>query len=732
MPTAPRALRTMLLAATLSTALALAPGAAAQPGAGATIIGSGLSGRPFVLEDDLVLENLGLYEAVRAYDDPAAPTWFDLYDHSQDGYWDRVLHDDGLVVALRDGSPAGLDVVDVSDPTDLRPLASLGGASYTGAWLDGRALVVSLPAALLSYDLADPTTPAFRSVAVIAEHAGRRWLTGVGDVLLAVAGPATLQAFDASDPLLLTDLGARPLDAQRIDALAAGDGVLYALLATTAGGQTAVDLATYAVQGDGSLVATDRRNLVTAREAAGTHLVRRGQLLLAAAGSVHALDVTAPTTPAPVWQLPHAPDHLELSARRMFVAADGVLHIYDRPASGQAPAAPVTREMLPRLQTIAGSGPDQTAQMYDDRSLLRPIDARNPAHPVLGPAFETGVDGAFVQHGTLGVMRASAGILQLIELSDPTAPVLLGRLQEEATYLNATLGKNVLALEAVRESIELRLYDLADPTDLTLAAAIEDYGTLDVGADLLVVRRLNRIQIYDIADLSRPKRASAPGVVGSVLDATIAQGHVYVLAEVAPGSVVLHALDVADPRDPILRATTPLSHYAADLTLHGDRLYATGFIWGHIVSLAEPAAPRQAAVFPAWGQSGRGLAFNGDVTTVGGWLLSLRDETFAPTAVGDQGPPRAPAVVLQAAPNPFNPATTIRFALDRVREVTLSVHDLRGRHVTDLLSGSLPAGEHRATWRGRDASGRPVASGPYLLRLHGPGLEATRMVTLVK
>ncbi len=728
MPHAGRSLPALLLAALL-----IVPAiTTAQPASGTTVIGSGLSGRPFVIEDDLVLENLGLYEAVRAYDDPQAPTWLDLYDHSQDGYWQRMLHDDGLVVAVRDGNPGGLDLVDVSDPAAVRPLASLEGTSYTGAWLSGRALVASLPSALLSYDLSDPAAPVFRSVASIADHPGRRWLTGVGQVLLAMAGPATLQAFAAEDPLLLTDLGPRPLDADRIDALAAGDGVLYALLATTANGQTAVDLGTYAVQPDGTLTPTDRRNLVTGREVAGTHLVRRGDLLLAGAGSVHALDLADPAAPAPAWELPLAPDHLEVSARRIFVATGEQLRIYDRPAFGHAPAEPVVRDMLPRLQTIAGSGPFQTAQVYEDRSLLRPIDARNPTHPVLGPAFETGVDGSFVQRGVVGAMRGSEGVLQLLDLTDPKDPGFLGRLQEEATYLNVTLGPQVMALEALRESIELRLYDLADPADPLPTAAIEDFGTLAVGEGLLVVRRLTRVQIYDITDLARPKRASAPGVVGRVLDAVIHRGHIYVLAEVGPGSVVVHALDVADPREPVLISSAPLAHYAADLTLHAQRLYAMGFNWGHILSLSDPAEPQQTAVFPAWGQSGRGLAFNGDVTTVGGWLLSLRDETFAPASAPDQGPPPAAGVILRAAPNPFNPATTVTFALDRAREVTLSVHDLRGRHVADLLTGALPAGEHRAVWRGRDAAGRPVASGAYLLRLHGSGLEALQMITLVK
>jgi len=34
-----------------------------------------------------------------------------------------------------------------------------------------------------------------------------------------------------------------------------------------------------------------------------------------------------------------------------------------------------------------------------------------------------------------------------------------------------------------------------------------------------------------------------------------------------------------------------------------------------------------------------------------------------------------------------------------------------------LVAGFAPAGDHAATWDGRDDAGRPVASGTYLLRL---------------
>lgn len=72
---------------------------------------------------------------------------------------------------------------------------------------------------------------------------------------------------------------------------------------------------------------------------------------------------------------------------------------------------------------------------------------------------------------------------------------------------------------------------------------------------------------------------------------------------------------------------------------------------------------------------------------------------------------------LSAAPNPLNPATVIRYTVSAAGPVRLTIHDIAGRRVATLVEGNRDAGEHVATWRGRDASGRPLPSGVYLLRL---------------
>ncbi len=74
-------------------------------------------------------------------------------------------------------------------------------------------------------------------------------------------------------------------------------------------------------------------------------------------------------------------------------------------------------------------------------------------------------------------------------------------------------------------------------------------------------------------------------------------------------------------------------------------------------------------------------------------------------------------VLEQNYPNPFNPETVIPFNLRQAGEVTLSVYNLQGQKVCDLVSGKLPAGRHTVKWNGRDGHGVLMPSGIYVYTL---------------
>ena len=86
---------------------------------------------------------------------------------------------------------------------------------------------------------------------------------------------------------------------------------------------------------------------------------------------------------------------------------------------------------------------------------------------------------------------------------------------------------------------------------------------------------------------------------------------------------------------------------------------------------------------------------------------------------------------LLATPNPFNPATTIRYAVPSNGHVTLAIYDARGVRVATLVDEPKLAGEYTVPWLGRNAAGDGVSSGVYFARItHASGTKSYKMVLL--
>ena len=83
--------------------------------------------------------------------------------------------------------------------------------------------------------------------------------------------------------------------------------------------------------------------------------------------------------------------------------------------------------------------------------------------------------------------------------------------------------------------------------------------------------------------------------------------------------------------------------------------------------------------------------------------------------------------LFQNYPNPFNPTTTIQFELDKSTFTKLTVFDLLGRKVRELVNEIRPAGTNTIEFNANN-----LASGVYLYRLEANGVVQTKRLTLIK
>lgn len=84
-------------------------------------------------------------------------------------------------------------------------------------------------------------------------------------------------------------------------------------------------------------------------------------------------------------------------------------------------------------------------------------------------------------------------------------------------------------------------------------------------------------------------------------------------------------------------------------------------------------------------------------------------------------------VLLDNVPNPFNPATVIRYRTPQACRVTLKIYDLMGREIEVLVAETVSAGMHEARW---DASG--FGSGVYFYEITAGEFRQVKRMMMMK
>ena len=86
----------------------------------------------------------------------------------------------------------------------------------------------------------------------------------------------------------------------------------------------------------------------------------------------------------------------------------------------------------------------------------------------------------------------------------------------------------------------------------------------------------------------------------------------------------------------------------------------------------------------------------------------------------------------QNFPNPFNPNTTIKYAIPNAAHVELTIINLSGQVVRTLVNDDLRANFYSVVWDGRNNRGEEVASGMYFYRIQADKFSAIKKLMLIK
>ncbi len=106
------------------------------------------------------------------------------------------------------------------------------------------------------------------------------------------------------------------------------------------------------------------------------------------------------------------------------------------------------------------------------------------------------------------------------------------------------------------------------------------------------------------------------------------------------------------------------------------------------------------------------------------------DIGWFPQLVGVPGATTA-SLAFAHGPNPSHDGGTLRFRLPAAQRVELSLFDVTGRRIAQLVDGPLASGEHAVRWTATDERGARVAPGIYRARLRAGGVERSLNVVLM-
>lgn len=86
----------------------------------------------------------------------------------------------------------------------------------------------------------------------------------------------------------------------------------------------------------------------------------------------------------------------------------------------------------------------------------------------------------------------------------------------------------------------------------------------------------------------------------------------------------------------------------------------------------------------------------------------------------------------QNYPNPFNPSTNIEFNVSKQSLVNISIYDINGKLINELVNERKNIGNYLTKWNGTDQKGNKVASGTYFYKVQSDNFIETKKMILLK
>jgi hypothetical protein len=334
-------------------------------------------------------------------------------------------------------------------------------------------------------------------------------------------------------------------------------------------------------------------------------------------------------------------------------------------------------------------------------------------------------DYAYIAEGSNG--------LRIINITDPKNPVKVGLYNTGGfAYGVAVSGTKAYIADA---DAGLRIIDVSDPAN---PAELSFYKTdgyahaVTLKDDYAYIAVLwGGVEIVDVSDPMHPDRTGHINVVDYAYDAAVNGEYIYI----ASGRDGLMIFDISDPRHPAETGAFNTGSVARSVAADEKYVYVADCDEGlYIIDNRIPSKPEKAASFNT-AKTAQCVAITNAFACIADGadgLYVIKNEVI--TALKEEHLSAGKNIDLeQNYPNPFNPSTNISFSIAEQSYVRLSVYNLIGEKVAELVNEYLAAGHYNIKFNAskNSAISSGLASGIYIYKISAES-SANRYIMVKK
>ena len=229
------------------------------------------------------------------------------------------------------------------------------------------------------------------------------------------------------------------------------------------------------------------------------------------------------------------------------------------------------------------------------------IDYQDYLHWVGGvdtpnPALDVAVSGSYAY-----VAEGSAGGLRVIDITSPSAPVILGGVDTPGSARDVAVSGDYAYV--ADDSSGLQVIDITNPTGPMIVGSVDTpghaYGVAVAGNYAYVTDTDAGLQVVDVTNPAGPTIVGSVDMPGYAYGVAVAGSYAYVTFGRLFLGGGLQVVDVGNPTDPVPLGTVGAGLYVRGVTVSGSTAYVSngagslspGFL--QVVDVTDPAAPAQ-------------------------------------------------------------------------------------------------------------------------------------------